>query len=99
MTKADFVDNPGTIADISMIDQLDVGFYSAYLVAECVQAISKHNDDEKYKFLEIRSRQEDLRRKNQEIVKKHSELITPFKLMSKEAEKAHYILSRLFIRR
>ncbi|KAG8049822.1 hypothetical protein GUJ93_ZPchr0009g1441 [Zizania palustris] len=86
MTKSDLVNNLGTIArsgtkefmealaagaDVSMIGQFGVGFYSAYLVAERLgrgTKITLYLKDDQLEYLE--------ERRLKDLVKKHSEFIS-----------------------
>merc|ERR1711988_1772490 len=108
MTRADLINNLGTIAksgtkqfmealqagaDISMIGQFGVGFYSAFLVAEQVIVTSKNNGDDQHVWTSSAGgsftvvKDDSNERSLKDLVKKHSEFIGfPIKLYVEKTE-------------
>merc|ERR1712176_70523 len=66
-------------ADISMIGQFGVGFYSAYLVADKVEVVSKNNDDDVYAWASEAGRSFTISKIDDESMKRGTRIVLHIK--------------------
>jgi len=99
MTNADLKNNLGTIAssgtqkfvqavkegtDLSMIGQFGVGFYSAFLVADKLEVLTKNNDDDEYLWSSTGGSEFTIRRNNTPSLHRGTRIVLHIKTNQQE---------------